>query len=69
MNPTLEELLRMKVEVNDINERPILASPEFRVAVQGISAKGVHFIIHPNGYDGVALDLVAQGNNIKVWGE
>jgi hypothetical protein len=62
---TLEELLKTKVK-DDFNEKKdVQFVPDFRVAVQNTTAEGVHFIIHPFGYDGDTLDFIVKGNVLK----
>lgn len=65
--PTLEELLGTTIPdaINPITCEPIDVRPDFRVAVQGPRAGGLHFIIHPNGHDGETLDFVAVGDTLK----
>lgn len=58
---TLQELLTTTV---DMNGREGL--PDFRIAVQSQSKKGVHIIVHPFGYDGHTLDLLVKGNKLTV---
>lgn len=64
---TLEELLKMKVEVKMQNGEVVSASPEFMVAVQGIFEVGTHIIIHPMNHDGDTLDLLVKDNTISPW--
>lgn len=62
---TLEDLLRMKVDIGMVDKTKNV-TPPFRVAVQDVKAKpdGVHFMIHPNGYDGETLDFIVKGNEL-----
>lgn len=62
---TLEDLLRTKVQDHFEHAGDVEFVPDFRVAVQGESEDGVHFIIHPDGYDGNTLDFIAKGNEVK----
>lgn len=66
LNPTtLEDLLRMEVDVQSCNGEMLKMSPEFRVAVQRKKDDRIHFMIHPANYDGDTLDFVVQGNELK----
>lgn len=61
---TLQELLEMKVQIEGTNG-PVEITPNFRVAVQGITESGgIHIIIHPSGYDGETLDFTVKGNTL-----
>lgn len=62
---TLEELLKTKVEDKFNEAEEVQFVPDFRVAVQDITDEGVHFIIHPFGYDGETLDFIVKGNVLK----
>jgi len=62
---TLEDLLRMKVKLINKDDRPVYGYPDFRVAVQNIKEDRIHFLIHPIGFDGITLDFVVQGNELK----
>lgn len=62
---TLEELLRMKVPAKDMHGNDIQITPEFRVAVQGLSKEGVHFIIHANGHNSDTIDYMVNGDELK----
>jgi hypothetical protein len=55
----LEELLRTKVTLNGVE-----ITPQFRVSVQEIRPDFIHFIIHPQDYDGATLDFYVRGNNL-----
>lgn len=57
---TLEDLLKTKVKIDDKE-----ITPEFRVAVQSETDKGIHFIIHPIGHNGTTLDFIVKGNELK----
>jgi hypothetical protein len=60
---TLQELLKTKVDIGH-KDKPKKVIPPFRVAVQDVRPDGVHFIIHPNGYDGETLDFLVQDNTL-----
>lgn len=56
---TLEDLLRMKVQINGSK-----ASPDFRVAVQCESESGVQVIVHALGHNSDTLALLVHGDEI-----
>ena len=60
--PTLEQLLRMTVGVENKDTR---FTPPFCVSVQGERDGGIHFIIHANGYDSETLDFIAKGDRLE----
>ena len=62
---TLEDLLRMKVKVKDISGKEIEMTPDFRVSVQHFKEDKIHFIIHPEGYNGETIDFVVKGNKLE----
>lgn len=75
---TLEELLRMRVDLErSDSESTIEITPDFRIAVQDLNkdlnplgierfdaVKGVHIIVHANGYNSDTLDFVVSGNKL-----
>lgn len=65
MKGTLEELLRMTVKVKTVNKLDLDMIPQFRVSVQEVTKKGVHFIIHADGYDSETLDFICKDNKLK----
>lgn len=61
---TFEELLKTQVNGKDKDNEKIKITPDFRVAVQRSNNTGIHFIIHPCGYNGETLDFVVKGNKL-----
>lgn len=61
---TLQELLEIKVQSEGLNG-PVEITPDFRVAVQGVTESGgIHIIIHPSGHNGDTLDFTVKGNTL-----
>lgn len=66
-NMTLEELLRVTVDVySPVQKKNVEVLPDHIVSVQSFKDGGVHFIIHPNGYDGETLDFIVKGNILET---
>ncbi len=67
MRKTLETLLKMTVAAkNSVTGATVMVSPGFIVSVQReLPDGGVHFIIHPDGYNGDTLDFVVNGNELE----
>ena len=63
-NGSLEELLRMTFIAPGMGGEAVEISPEFRVAVQEVSARGVRIIIHANGHDSNTLDFWVAGDSL-----
>lgn len=61
---TLEELLRMTVTKEVTTGSVAEIRPDFRIAVQEVSDKGVRVIIHPMNYNGDTLDFWIKNNEI-----
>lgn len=64
---TLEQLLRMTVPVGPgcVAPEGTPMSPDFRIAVQEITADGVRVIVHPMGHNGETLDLNVVGDTVQ----
>lgn len=68
---TLEDLLRTKVPMskdthNVHGNDSMKVTPDFRVAVQEQTKKGVRIIIHPNGHNGATLDYWVVGDQLTA---
>ena len=62
---SLEKLLKMKVKgENSVTKKEVEFSPDFRIAVQNITEKGVHIIVHANGHNSDTLDFLVKGNKL-----
>lgn len=65
---TLEDLLRVTVDVySPVQKAEVAVLPDHVVSVQSFKDGGVHFIIHPNGYDGETLDFIVRGNTLEQY--
>ena len=64
---TLEELLRMTVPVGPgcVAPEDTQMTPDFRIAVQGVSSDNVRIIIHAQGHDSDTLDFDVFGNELR----
>lgn len=62
---TLQQLLETTVTSADKDDNPVEVSPQFLVSVQQVKDGGIHFIIHPFGFNGETLDFVVNGNELK----
>jgi len=60
---TLEQLLRMEVPF-EAERSSGTCPPDFRVAVQEKSDKGVRIIVHANGHSSETLDFWVSGNQL-----
>jgi hypothetical protein len=61
----LHDLFSMEIESEDKDGNTVMVSPEFRVAVQSKTDKGVHVIIHANGHSSDTIDLVVTNDSIR----